>query len=227
MGTLTDRETGPTKLSLQVGKIDGEMDMFCVTDKGAGALTLTQSFHSPVVLMKFRLHKSLRPNYNEFVFFEAMLELSHQGWAHQVPKGVKGLVPYKPRGLKVWYLGTQLSVHYLRGLLHAGQLFEKGLTEIYHCQLSAYYKTLLVFLKESPHRLQQVKPNQPLAFYKVLRAQNKKGHVPGRTDAWTTETDIEEEAGSPSNIHVFSHRGSEKPSRHQIITDKKLSQQRF
>ena len=180
----------------EVGKIDGHDDTFCITEKGVGALDITRSFHNKIDLVKFRLHESNHSNPNELVFFEAMLELHRLGWEQRVSTNVKKLDPYKIGGSKIWYFGGNPSVHYLRGLLQADSMFQKGLVSFFHAQPTSYYKTLITFLKDFPDRLNEVKPNQPHAFYKVLRQNaKKKRHQPG-TDARPSSTaDIDEDRG--------------------------------
>jgi hypothetical protein len=189
----------------EVGRIDGQVDMFCITEKGSRALVMTQSVHDMVQLVKFRLHKSTSTNYTDFVFFEAILELSRQGWSHEVPQGVKRLGPYKQGKQKIWYLASQTAVQYLHVLLYADQMFQKGcLAEVYHCQPAGYYKTILDLFKRSPELMKEVKPNQPLAYYKMWKqkkhGRTNHGHSAPATDARTSSAfaaigDLEVEEG--------------------------------
>ena len=85
------------------------------------------------------------------------------------------------------------------------RLFQKGcLAEVYHCQPAGYYKTILDLFKRSPELMKEVKPNQPLAYYKMWKqkkhGRTNHGHSAPATDARTSSAfaaigDLEVEEG--------------------------------
>ena len=106
--------------------------------------------------------------------------------------------------ITMYLAASKTTVQYLHVLLYADQMFQKGLTEIFHCQSSGYYKTLLDLFKRSPELLKEVRPNQPLSYYKLWKqkrhGRKNHGHAAPATDAWTPSAvgalgDLEVEEG--------------------------------
>lgn len=156
----------------EAGQTEGFVDTFFLTQKGLNILGVNRSFTPSGLLAKFRLHSSPKTSeYGDLVFFEAMLELNVQGWTLSCEKPSKKVESVKPSSTsKTWYFsGAKTYVQYLHALLYSGTLFELGLPELFHFQSSSYYKTLLYLMKHFPARLCRIKPNQPHAFYKILR----------------------------------------------------------
>lgn len=143
----------------------------------------TRSYHVFGALVTFRLHGT-PVVFEELVFFEAMLELTAQGWTFSRQNPTKKVEPYQPGGTKVWYFVDKVhghGVHYLHTLLYANTLFQHGLKGVFHFQPSSYYKTLLHMMKHSQSQVASVLPNQTHSYYKILRSQNKKGGSSGAT----------------------------------------------
>lgn len=155
-------------MSSQVGLVEGQVDTFSITARGMECLHPTQTFHRQVLLVNCRLH-SVSSDVSELAAFEAIQELSRQGWTYQqVKSNLRTIEPCTANGTKVWYFSGSLPIHYLRALLSLRKLFDLGLKELHHCQPSAYYKTILLFMK-SPARLNQVRAWQSLPYYKLLQ----------------------------------------------------------
>ena len=162
------------------------MDTFFLTQRGLDILGVNRSYTPSGLLAKFRLHSSPKTSeYGDLVFFEAMLELSVQGWAFSFEKPSKKIESMKPSSTsKTWYFsGTRTYVQYLHALLFSRTLFELGLPELFHFQPSSYYKTLLYLMKHFPARLGQIKPNQPYAFYKILRERDTRSSTVQSSDS--------------------------------------------
>ena len=161
----------------KVAQFDSKLDMFTITTSGHKTLTVTQSYCGPVPLARFRLHKGVgsgKGEYCEYVAFESMLELAEKGWSYQQMPGSKTLPSYKPGNAKVWFFHNHICRHYLQVLLLSERMFSAGLQEIFHFQASSYYKTLIHHLLHVPEQLNNVKPRQTLAFYKLLQQQAQK-----------------------------------------------------
>ncbi len=167
----------------KVGLIDGLSDAFCITQCGLRTLVTTRGYEPGGSLVTFRLHKT-PSDFCDLVFFEAMLELSLQGWVYSRQKPSRKTIAYKRGEVKVWYLADSHSVHYLHALLYATHLFDQGLQELPHGQAAAFYKTLLFFMKTAPSRVPDVLANQPHAYYKLLRKKN----IKTKNDAPVTST---------------------------------------
>ena len=175
--------------------MEGCLDTFCITGRGAGVVVPTRSYHACVALVTFRLHGA-PVVFEELVFYEAMLELTAQGWTFSRQNPSKKVEPYKPGGAKVWYFVDKVNgtgVHYLHTLLYASILFQHGLKGVFHFQPSSYYKTLLHMMKHSPSQVDSVLPNQTHSYYKILRNQNKKGGSSGAAAGQSKRMIIEAE----------------------------------
>lgn len=147
-------------------------DYFCIGQLGQTLLGVTQSFSSPDHLASFRLHQSDKMDCNELVPFEAMLELSKQGWVHVQRKCSKKIASYKQGESKIWYFNKTVCKYYVRSLLSADRLFRLGAKEIHHFQSTAYYKSLLMM--KQPEHFEMISPWQPLAFYQLLQQRLRK-----------------------------------------------------
>ena len=172
-------------------------DMFCISERGRNILELTQTFKSPMLFAKFRLHDAKsKADFADMVPFEAMLELTQRSWTYSQRKASRKLEAYKRGGQKIWYFNTTVCRHYLQVLLSSDSLFEQGLDEIAHFQPTAYYKTLLFMLAKDASQLKRVKPWQTLSFYTVLRQQVLRRRAPKHADAaHNVDLDIEVERG--------------------------------
>ena len=58
-------------------------------------------------------------------------------------------------------------------LVLISRLLEKGLRELHHFQLQSYYGALIDSLQSNPSILEQILPNQPLAFYNEQKTRNQ------------------------------------------------------
>ena len=146
--------------------------MFTIVPSGRGLLLVTQECVSPAPFAEFRLHPSdnTKSDFAEFLPFEAMLELKKRGWYYTQRTPSRKLSTYTPGSEKHWFFHKTICGYYLRVLLLSEKLFSLGLREVCHFQASTYYKTLLSMMKH-PNRLNDVKPWQSHAFYKVLQQQ--------------------------------------------------------
>ena len=164
----------------EVYQPEGKVDVLCISHTGSGYLDLVQTFHSPESLVKFRLHKATAPkDYTALVGFEAIQELTRQGWTFETQRPSRKTPPYKSESAKRWYVQSGLvpTVHYLHALLNAEALFRYGLEELWHHQPAAYYKTILTCMKRCPSKMKDVRPWQTLDYYKLFKQRLKVGAV--------------------------------------------------
>lgn len=177
--------------------------MFCITQRGLGIITASTHYQLHGALVCFRLNT--RPSdFTTLIFFEAMLELASQGWVHSRQKPSRKIEAYKADQLKVWYLGEKPSCkHYLHALLYANDLFRHGLQMIFHFQSAAYYKCLLFFMRHDPSRLNDVKPNQPHSYYKLLQKIKKGPSSSSIVQGTRTRTLVLEAEPSDINSNLF------------------------
>ena len=149
--------------------------MFTIVPRGRGLLLVTQECVSPAPFAEFRLHTSdnTKSDFVEFLPFEAMLELTKRGWYYTQQTASRRLPAYRAGTEKRWFFHKTICGYYLRVLLVSEKLFTLGLRDIYHFQASTYYRTLLYMMRH-PHHLNDVKPWQSHAYYKVLQQQAEK-----------------------------------------------------
>lgn len=166
-----------SSLLFEVVQFNSDLDMFSITERGRESLGVSQFFCNSQPLMGFRLHKpgprGDTSDFSDYVPFEAMLELSHQGWSYQQRPSSRRIPSYTSGGQKCWFYSKVVCQHYLRVLLQSEKMFSLGLREIFHFQPSSYYKTLLYLIKY-PDKLNNVRPWQPFDFYKLVRQQATK-----------------------------------------------------
>eukprot|EP00435_Cladocopium_sp_Y103_P052226 s335_g16.t1 len=72
-----------------------------------------------------------------------------------------------------YFYDHTLGKGYLMCLVLISRLLGKGLRELHHFQLQSYYSALIDSLQSNPGILDQVLPNQPLAFYKEQKTRNQ------------------------------------------------------
>jgi hypothetical protein len=102
--------------------------------------------------------------------FTLILELSKQGWKFESGAPSRKQPPHKPGDAKIWYYHRQnkkggINQKYLMVLAKSQMLFQQGLREIHHWQLKSYYATILTVAASD---LPDIKPWQPLSYYKVF-----------------------------------------------------------
>ena len=161
--------------SNQVVQAEEKTDTFCLSERGRNCLELDQTFGNPACFAKFRLHDPSigKSDFGDLGPFEAMMELSRQGWTHEKRTGSQRVVPYKAGGKKCWYFNKTICKYYLKALLSSKKLMELGLQEIHHFQPTMYYRTLIYMMK-FPGQLNNVKPRQNRAFYVLMQQNSKK-----------------------------------------------------
>lgn len=180
---------GGRVLSTEV--VPDELDKFSLSELGRSSLELDQTYSNPMKFVQFRLHdpSTGKVSDSDLIPFEAMLELARRGWSHERRNHSRKMDPYKPGGAKKWYYSKTICKYYLAALLRADKLFELGLTELFHYQPAAYYRTLM-FMMKFPNRLNHVRPWQNRAYY-VLQQQHatRQAHGNNSTPNWDMEAE--------------------------------------
>lgn len=194
--------------SNQVVQAEEKTDTFCLSERGRNCLELDQTFGNPACFAKFRLHDPSigKSDFGDLGPFEAMMELSRQGWTHEKRTGSQRVVPYKAGGKKCWYFNKTICKYYLKALLSSKKLMELGLQEIHHFPPTMYYRTLIYMMK-FPGQLNNVKPRQNRAFYVLMQQNSKKRNAKSGGTKSAADGDMEDERGQgrtvPDHFDIF------------------------
>ena len=143
-------------------------------------MSVTQTYAEPQKLSQFKVNPETKASRSgKLSEFELILELNVAGWSYQFKKVSRKLEPYRRGGEKIWYYHTAtmkggINHKYLTVLALADQLFNEGLTAIYHCQPVSYYEALL---KVNSAALCEILPWQTKGYYANAISQQSGQHV--------------------------------------------------
>ena len=128
--------------------VDETCNRIVATRRGAAGLGVLQHYHGPVTICHYVSEARASGDLTKITSFDLILMLLNSNWEEKSVMGKpKGRYPpYKPDGQKLFvYSKTSnlISKNYLLCLYNAPDLFSKGITEIHHLEVDAYYKALL------------------------------------------------------------------------------------
>ena len=116
--------------------------MFNITERGLDAMTLSHTSTKSTLLAEYTQNLGdERLNKKSLTDFDWILALAAAGWSYQQEKPNRRRAPYTPDGEKIWFYHSLtakggINSKYLEALLKSQSLFEKGLTQIFHHQLT-------------------------------------------------------------------------------------------
>lgn len=151
------------------------MELLNRTDHNHYTLTaLSRSFikpgielGNPMPILQWK-RASVGDDLAQYTLAELILHLGSQGWQDTEHSKSKKCAAFTLEGDKLWYRSPMLKISklYLHALAVAKERIQSGLiSKVYHFQSQAYYRCII-------EACQDVLPDQPLAYYKLLLGRN-------------------------------------------------------
>ena len=165
-------------------------DYYTLSAKGRECVYQCAMLKSPQKILAYKRRglPAISAEVDDRTTVELILALKDKGWSDMKKPMYSRTEPYKKNGAKVWYWSDnfRVSKHYLKTLVLSEQILATGtgISEIYHHQSKAYYKSLQM--------RRPVLPNQPLQYYKY---KTKTGEdEPGDDDEYNNSENHEKQS---------------------------------